>query len=284
MVEFNTFNLSSSSPTAAIPWSSSKNLSFSISDASSLETLYFLSRGSLATGSVRVFTKGDGSNTGAGAGDNTRDDGDTVRVNVRVYYHTQAALERVSVCDLERAGGKQRGVGIFVSATDRGPAIYLLIGHLFQTPRNWHTRNPLDYLRFEVDIALPPESTSIFGSTPKLFNRLETDYSNFALQLGDLRFNSMDLATSNAPIISNVGHLLILHERKQSHTYTLSSLQNIIADDINVKSSNGAIIGSFNTSSSLKLVTSNAKIQSDVNMRNEKASKPTDLVMKTSNG
>jgi len=246
MVDFNTFGSSSEVSTAGIPWRNSTNMSFSISDASSLDTLYFLSRGSLATGSVRVFTKGDGSNAGAGAGNNgddTGDDDDTVRVYVRVYYHTQAALERVSVCDLERSGGKQRGVGIF-------------------TPRNWHTRNPLDYLRFEVDVVLPPESASSLHTSPKLLKRLETDYSNFALQLGVLRFNSMDLATSNAPIISNA----------------------IIAEDIHVKSSNGPIIGSFNVSSSLKLVTSNGKIQVDVNMRSDKASKPTDLVMRTSNG
>lgn len=67
-----------------------------------------------------MFTKGDKSNAGAGAdNDGKGDDGDddTVRVNVRVYYHTQAALDRVNICDLERSGGKDRGVGIFVSSS-----------------------------------------------------------------------------------------------------------------------------------------------------------------------
>lgn len=43
-------------------------------------------------------------------------------------------------------------------------------------------------------------------------------------------------------------------------------------------------MGSFNVSTSLKLVTSNGKIQTDVTMNSDKASKPTDLFMKTSNG
>lgn len=209
MVGLDTFNFSSEAPLSGITWRSSKSTAFTIRNASTLNAMYFLSRGSLATGSVRVFTRGDQSKAEAGANDGAReDDGDpdAVRVNVRVYYHTQAALDRVNICDLERSGGKDRGVGIFVSVQELRDEI-VLIGiflPIFQTPRNWHSGNPLDYLRFEVDIVLPPETTSIMRSTPKLFNRLETDYSNFLLQLGVLRFKSMDIGTSNAPIISEV--------------------------------------------------------------------------------
>ena len=43
-------------------------------------------------------------------------------------------------------------------------------------------------------------------------------------------------------------------------------------------------MGSYNTSSYLKLQTSNARIAVDVAMNNEDLTKPTELILKTSNG
>ena len=133
------------------------------------DTLYFLSRGSLSQGNVHV----------ALASDPTVDDG-TVQVEVVVYYWTESALERASVCKLERhEGGDHYGVGIF-------------------TPQRWPGRAKEDRLYFEVVVLLPPRAYKAF----------ETDYINFSTHVANLQgsvtFEKIHLQTSNNHVHADV--------------------------------------------------------------------------------
>ena len=76
----------------------------SFSLPSSAELLYFLSRGN-AHGTI---TFGVDSSLSANRGT------DIVNVKVVASYFTNVALDRVSVCQLKRAGG-EHGVGVYVS-------------------------------------------------------------------------------------------------------------------------------------------------------------------------
>lgn len=83
------------------PWTRpplSTSLSFSL--PVSADVLYFLSRGSLAYGSVKIDLLEEG--------------GDDVAVDVTISYWSDAALERATVCELEREGTNHHGIGIFV--------------------------------------------------------------------------------------------------------------------------------------------------------------------------
>ncbi|KAI5123821.1 hypothetical protein M0805_009113 [Coniferiporia weirii] len=223
----------------------SENVSFSLPANASL--LYFLSRGSFAYGSV-LFTV---------SAEHFRPNYDPsiVEVDIRIGYWTPKALERATVCPLNR--GDEHGVGIF-------------------TPRKWHAGHAIgmrDMLRFEVTVHLPAEplvgaNSSISGFTarpPRLFNALSTDFSNFKHNFGNLQgiaFSTVDAKTSNAYI-------------------TAESLEVARGSLI---SSNGAITGSYETSNGLTVVTSNAGIAIDVKMHSASLEKPTAVTLATSNG
>lgn len=149
------------------PYSSS--VSFTL--PANTDLLYFLSRGSLAYGSVHIEA--------------VPGSGDDVNVDVEVGYWSEAALERASVCKLEKEDGNAHGVGIF-------------------TPRNWHNRGHFDNLRFIVRVQIPVSS----GNTPRVIKALETDYSNFRHVIGDtanlLKFDSLSLSTSNSAVAAEV--------------------------------------------------------------------------------
>ncbi|THH07536.1 hypothetical protein EW145_g3313 [Phellinidium pouzarii] len=218
------------------------NSSFSLPAHADL--LYFLSRGSLAHGSVR-FDVADSSSPGY--------DPETVVVDVRIAYWTSQALERAAVCRLTKGDPNghrgQHGVGIF-------------------TPHNWHAGRPIelhDRLRFDVTVHLPASSS--FGTQePRVYTAIETDYSNFQQEFGDLQgrvaFDSVDVKTSNAHIAA----------------------ENIDVTKGSFKTSNSEIIGSYNTTGALKLVTSNARIAVKVDMHSARLVRPTELLLKTSNG
>ncbi|KAI5123822.1 hypothetical protein M0805_009114 [Coniferiporia weirii] len=229
----------------------SANASFSLPADASL--LYFLSRGSLAYGSV-LFT------TSAGPS-RPNSDPNTVEVDVRVGYWTTEALERAAVCRLNRddeAGHEgEHGVGIF-------------------TPRNWHVGRPIgmrDMLRFDVTVHLPAVSPArTYGDVsgfaarqPRLYNALSTDFSNFKHDFNNLQgvaFSVVDAKTSNAYIAA----------------------ENLEVAQGSLKSSNGPITGTYNTSTALTIITSNARIAVDVEMHSERLKRPTAVILKTSNG
>lgn len=135
------------------------------------DLLYFLSRGSLAYGAVRIEA--------------VSGSGDDVQVDVEVRYWTESALERATVCKLEKDDGNAHGVGIF-------------------TPRNWRNRGYLDNLRFSVRVQIPVSAKN----TPRIVKGLETDFSNFRHEIGDtvdrLKFDSLSLLTSNSVIVAEV--------------------------------------------------------------------------------
>lgn len=62
------------------------------------------------------------------------------------------------------------------------------------------------------------------------------------------------------------------------------TLQSLYVDTATVRTSNSPITGSFNTSTSLHLETSNARINVEAGLTNENSGRPTDLLLKTSNG
>ncbi|KAF8555008.1 hypothetical protein OG21DRAFT_961924 [Imleria badia] len=122
--------------------------------------------------------------------------------------------------------------------------------------------NQRDRLYFEVVFTFPAAPSE---RTPLRIHEFTTHTGNFAHEIGDLwkslLFENMELNTSNSPIQAN------------SITLTRGSLT----------SSNGAIIGHFNTSDSLILRTSNARIQATASLFNT-GGDATKLEMRTSNG
>jgi hypothetical protein len=89
--------LQSSSPGSS-QYPQSASVVFDLPVAS--DALYLLARGSLAHGSAKIL--------------DSEEDGDNVKVEVAVSYHTQEALNRAKVCSLQRKS-RENGVGIFVS-------------------------------------------------------------------------------------------------------------------------------------------------------------------------
>lgn len=83
------------------------------------DALYFLSRGSLASGSVKVGVGIEG--------------GDKVAVDVVVSYWSSSALERTTVCELQRTDG-QHGIGIFVRDPISTPQPDIYEDRIFRRP------------------------------------------------------------------------------------------------------------------------------------------------------
>ncbi|THH26317.1 hypothetical protein EUX98_g7871 [Antrodiella citrinella] len=132
------------------------------------DVLYFLARGSLSRGSIKITD--DGNN-----GD------DKVVVGVSFLYMHDVAPEKIQVCRLQRDGSKN-GVGIF-------------------SPNSLPPHHHDDEYRsqFSVVVHLPNGA-----GNPHLYGAFDTDMPMFAHYLGDLdpsvAFCSIDLKTVNAPI------------------------------------------------------------------------------------
>ncbi|KAF8435986.1 hypothetical protein L210DRAFT_3549745 [Boletus edulis BED1] len=122
--------------------------------------------------------------------------------------------------------------------------------------------NPRDRLYFQVIFTFPAAPSE---QSPLRIHELKTHASSFAHELGDLwqslMFDNLELDAPNAPI--------------QAHSVTLTRGS--------LTSSNGAIVGHFNTSDALILHTSNAHIRVTASLFNT-ARDATKLDMRTSNG
>lgn len=122
--------------------------------------------------------------------------------------------------------------------------------------------NARDRLYFEVVLTFPAAPSE---RSPLRIHELKTHASNFAHEMGDLwqslLFDNLELDAANAPI--------------QAHSVTLTRGS--------LTSSNGAILGHFNTSDILILRTSNAHIRITASLFNT-ARDATKLDMRTSNG
>ncbi|KAJ8454741.1 hypothetical protein ONZ45_g19185 [Pleurotus djamor] len=168
---------------------------------------------------------------------------DVARVDVIVSYHHDYVRDRAKVCYIERKNGAA-GVGIF-------------------TPRAWiYPSVPREeQLRFNVIVSLPASS----DGKPLPIKDFEADMPLFALAAVHLEesvyFRKISLISENMPVTA----------------------ESILADVGLFKSTNGPITGSFNTTSSLKLITTNAPIKADVGLTNDNE-RPTQVLLKSQNG
>ncbi|KAL5521356.1 hypothetical protein ACEPAG_9281 [Sanghuangporus baumii] len=206
------------------------NTSFSLpADA---DTLSFLSRGSLVEGNIHITLASEPSV-----------DDETVRVEVTVRYWSEDALDRASVCKLEKhENGDHYGVGIF-------------------TPQRWPGRAKQDRLYFDVVVRLPPHAYKAF----------ETDYINFSTYVSNLQgsatFEKIHLKTSNNLI--HAESLEALEGSLKSSNAPISGKYNVTGS-LELVTSNSPIDAIVNMNSensnitSLLLKTSNGRIHSDL--------------------
>ncbi|KIM49587.1 hypothetical protein M413DRAFT_438772 [Hebeloma cylindrosporum] len=167
----------------------------------------------------------------------------SVSVHVVSNYFREDIRDLTKVCWLER-GVRENGVGIFTPKWRNGG--------------NHHGMG--EQLYFETTITLPEVS----GRNPLPIKNFETDVANTFHRIADLntkvKFHSISLKGSNAPI----------------HAQSLAAAVSSII------TSNGEIKGTFNTSSSLVLSTSNGKIEVGVGL--ESSGSETNFDAHTSNG
>jgi len=129
------------------------------------------------------------------------------------------------------------------------------------TPSRWEHRSPEDMLDFRVTVHLPASP----GGAPLHIQKFMTDLPNFSHQIGQLgesvHFQTISLKGSNKFI----------------------AVESLAAETAELDTSNGPIHGTFNTSSSLYLFTSNAHVKVDVGLQNNDVNRATHLTIKTSN-
>lgn len=175
------FTASSGPATDSIPPYSS-SLSFTLPVDADL--LYFLSRGALAYGSVRIAPA---------------DPSELVKVDITMRYWTEAARSRAHICKLENGGEdgnhgrNSHGIGIF-------------------TPRRWEHRGYRDQIKFDVIIhlpILPPGAPGVsHNGAVRVIKELQTNFPNFVQDVEELQdliaFQKLSLHSSNGRISSGV--------------------------------------------------------------------------------
>ncbi|KAJ6472403.1 hypothetical protein C8R45DRAFT_1012974 [Mycena sanguinolenta] len=129
-----------------------------------------------------------------------------------------------------------------------------------------------------IDLVLPRASTALE------LKGIVAELPNFSFDVENLRgavdFQSATFHTSNAAI--EVESLVASHARLRSSNARITA-NSLISSDLTISTSNAGISGTFNTSSSLTLTTSNAPIAVTVGLENNHHTRPTTLVMRTSN-
>ncbi|KAF7362383.1 Ankyrin repeat family protein [Mycena venus] len=128
------------------------------------------------------------------------------------------------------------------------------------TPAAFDGQTPEDRLDFTITLFLPTGS----GSSLPVYN-LETHLPSFSHAIDSLRdileFDQLVLRSQNKPIIAKT----------------------LFARNATIHTSNGFISGSFEASSSLSLVTSNAPIDATVKLHNQNVFTTTQLLLQTRN-
>ncbi|OBZ69747.1 hypothetical protein A0H81_10112 [Grifola frondosa] len=171
---------------------------------------------------------------------------DVVQVYISAFYYHESALNRAKVCLLQPEEGKN-GIGIF-----------------YQTPLYLRPHLPReDYqLWFKISLRFPSRT----AGSRLIINRLETDLPIFGHQIDDIGnsvlFKSLSLRTTNVPII----------------------VSSLTAERAILSTTNGNIQGSFNTSTTLELLTSNGAIHADVGLFSRDRYNVTKVSMRTTNG
>jgi hypothetical protein len=167
-------------------------------------------------------------------------------VHVVIHYNREELLDLTKACLLSRGEG-ENGVGIFtpVWRFDRHPR-----GRDYQ-------------VGFEITIILPELSGD---SAPLTIKNFETDFGNSVHRIGDLNgkvfFDSISLRGSNGPI----------------------GVKSLTATKGKIHSSNGPILGTFNTTKVLILETSNSPIRVNVGLESDKDGSSPVFNARTSNG
>ncbi|KAF9228478.1 hypothetical protein BS17DRAFT_773810 [Gyrodon lividus] len=202
------------------------------------DTLYLLGRGAYQQGVVEI--------------DQSAEATGTVDVRVRVAYYHDEALDRATVCRVERTQN-EHGVGIFTPARE---------------PR-YKFR---DQLRFEVTLTLPAGSNGALQ-----VKNLETNAPNYSQSVGDLwesaLFDKISLLSSNGhlhvkSVTSGIGQFSSSNGGIDGHFNAGSSL--------GLTTSNGAITSTVTllyrdgaNASKLAIHTTNGKIESEVALTSE---------------
>ncbi|KAF8273741.1 hypothetical protein EI94DRAFT_1826128 [Lactarius quietus] len=127
------------------------------------------------------------------------------------------------------------------------------------TPRFDHRHHERDRIFFNITLSLPENKEVV--TLPHFETRLPS-FSQVVAGLPTHDFASISLHSTNRPIL----------------------VHNIVGDKIRIRSRNGPIEGSFNTSSSLDVQTSNSPVRVVVNAFNQNNSAPTSVKIRTRNG
>ncbi|KAJ7229526.1 hypothetical protein B0H12DRAFT_1059701 [Mycena haematopus] len=142
---------------------------------------------------------------------------------------------------------------------------------------SWWTFHP-DATFTKIDLVLPRAATAL-----KL-KGIVANLPNFSLDVGNLKgaveFESATLKTSNAGI--KVDSMTASRAQLRSSNARITA-NSFISSDLTISTSNAGISGTFNTSSTLNMRTSNAPITVNVGLENNHNTRPTTLVMRTSN-
>lgn len=129
------------------------------------------------------------------------------------------------------------------------------------TPRQWYMNWPIsrDALHFVVQVELPASHGAI-----RYIPSFEADLPRFALDMDEIsafRFGDVSLKSTNSHI----------------------KVRGAIASTFNVYSMNGGISGTFNTTDSLAIVTTNSPVSVRIGAVNEEPEKPTVVFIQTTN-
>jgi hypothetical protein len=127
-----------------------------------------------------------------------------------------------------------------------------------------------------VEVELPASHGAV-----RYLPSFEADLPRFALDMGDIsafRFGDVSLKSTNNHIKVRVIILLVFA------CATANLPQGAVASTFNVHSTNGGISGAFNTTDSLSIITTNSPVSVRIGAVNEKSEKPTNVLIRTTNG
>ncbi|KAI0261284.1 hypothetical protein BC834DRAFT_830545 [Gloeopeniophorella convolvens] len=166
-------------------------------------------------------------------------------VTVQVFVHHSDAEALSRASSCKLSRrGGQKGIGIF-------------------TPTTWRGRFPpyeKDRLRFLITVELPSKRNAI-----RSYPAFGAELPKFAVHIEDLsalRFGGVSLQSTNSPI----------------------EIAGLVAKELLVRATNGAISGVFNTSDSLTLETTNAPVSVSIGAKNDDKGKTTKVSVKSTNG
>lgn len=201
----------------------------------SSDLLYFISRGSLSHGAVRIIDDGE--------------DSSDVNVSVTFVYDAEFLLDRAKVCLLQQEHDKN-GVGIF-------------------SP-NWRHNDHHHRTSFFVDIHLPAKSES----SPLQIRGLKTDMPLFRHSVADLaesvHFDSLTFSTSNMPIDAESLSADFVDWKSSNGPITGNF---VVKDTLEIHTTNSPISANISLlndgkgpATNVSLVTSNSPLRTNISM------------------